>query len=77
MLEKVLLSVMDQWMIMTNSFDSEPTFHCIGHSLGAHVCSFLGKGPCRYILTKYILIILYAIHEPGTLEQIVALVPLS
>merc|ERR1740129_1854284 len=43
MLKKVLVSMVELGMTMTNRLDRGPSFHCIGHSLGAHICSFAGK----------------------------------
>jgi len=40
---KMLINIVDDVNLATNSIDHAFSFHCIGHSLGAHICGFLGK----------------------------------
>ena len=40
---RVLFSFMDKLSILTNHPNHPMVFHCIGHSLGAHICGFAGQ----------------------------------
>eukprot|EP00092_Neocalanus_flemingeri_P014018 GFUD01015123.1.p1 GENE.GFUD01015123.1~~GFUD01015123.1.p1 ORF type:complete len:473 (-),score=104.59 GFUD01015123.1:73-1491(-) len=40
---RVLASFTDRLAILTNHLNNPLTFHCIGHSLGAHICGFAGQ----------------------------------
>jgi len=42
-LAKMVTNLLEAQILHTNRLDLDTSLHCIGHSLGAHICGFLGK----------------------------------